>query len=136
MVRRTLTALLLLAVLVPVVYLGGVPYFVLVAAFVGIAAREYCQMFELKGYEPLQPLTVGAALLILAARAFAPAAAPVILTIAVLAAMVVHLFRLSAVVTRPPRISRWPWEASYTWAGSVRTCWTYACFLMVFGGWP
>jgi phosphatidate cytidylyltransferase len=93
MVRRTFTALLLLAILVPVVYLGGVPYFVLVAAFVSIAAREYCQMFQFKGYEPLQPLTVGAVLLILAARAFAPAAAPVILTIAILAAMTVQLFR-------------------------------------------
>ena len=93
MVRRALTALLLLAVLVPVVYLGGVPYFVLVAAFVGIAAREYCQMFQSRGYEPLQPLVVGAVLLILAARAFAPAAAPSILTISMLVAMAVHLLR-------------------------------------------
>jgi phosphatidate cytidylyltransferase len=93
MVRRTLTALLLLAVFVPVVYVGGVPYFVLVAAFLGIAAWEYCQMFQMRGYEPVQPFTVGAGLLILAARAFAPATAPVILTIAVLAAMTLHLFR-------------------------------------------
>lgn len=93
MVRRTLTALLLLAVFVPVVFLGGIPYFILVAAFVGIAAREYCQMFQLKGYEPLQALTIGAVLLIVAARAFAPEAAPVILTISVLAAMALHLLR-------------------------------------------
>lgn len=93
MVRRVLTALVLLAVLIPVVYLGGVPYFVLVGVFVGIAAWEYCQMFQLRGFEPLQPLTVGAALLILAARALAPAAAPAILTICVLVAMALHLFR-------------------------------------------
>jgi phosphatidate cytidylyltransferase len=93
MVRRTLTALLLLVVLVPVIYLGGVPYFVLVGAFVSISAREYCKMFQLKGYEPLQLLTVGAVLLILAARGFVPAAAPVILTISILAAMALHLFR-------------------------------------------
>jgi phosphatidate cytidylyltransferase len=93
MVRRTITALLLLAVILPVVYLGGVPYFVLVSAFFCIAAWEYCHMFQLKGYSPLPPLTVGAVLLILAARAFAPEAAAVILTISVLAAMAVHLFR-------------------------------------------
>jgi phosphatidate cytidylyltransferase len=50
-------------------------------------------MFQMRGYEPVQPFTVGAVLLILAARAFAPATAPVILTIAVLAAMTLHLFR-------------------------------------------
>jgi phosphatidate cytidylyltransferase len=93
MVRRTLTALLLLGILIPVVYLGGVPYFVLVAAFLGIAAWEYCQMFQLKGYEPVPLLTVSAVLLILAARAFSPDAAPATLTISVLAAVTLHLFR-------------------------------------------
>ena len=93
MFRRTLTALILLTVIVPIVYLGGAPYYVLVAAFVGMAAREYCHMFQLKGYEPNQPLTVGAVLLILAARAFAAESAPVVLTLSVLAAMAWHLFR-------------------------------------------
>jgi phosphatidate cytidylyltransferase len=60
---------------------------------VGIAAWEYCQIFQLKGYEPLPRLTVGAVLLILGARAFAPEAAPMILTISVLVAMALHLFR-------------------------------------------
>lgn len=96
MVRRALTALLLLGILIPVVYLGGVPYFILVAAFLGIAAWEYCQMFQLKGHEPVPLLTVGAVLLILAARAFRPDAAPAVLTISVLAAMAVHLVRYEA----------------------------------------
>lgn len=50
-------------------------------------------MFQLRGYEPLPPLTVGAVLAILAARAFALEAAGVVLTISVLAAMALHLFR-------------------------------------------
>ena len=72
MVRRTLTALLLLAILLPVVYVGGMAYFVLVAVFVGIAAWEYASMFRLKAYEPAAAIMMAAVLLILAARAFRP----------------------------------------------------------------
>lgn len=93
MLRRTLTALVLLGLIVPTVYIGGVPYFLLVAAFVALATREYCQMLHLKGYEPNQPLTVGAVLLILASRAFAAEAAPIVLTISVMVAMAWHLFQ-------------------------------------------
>lgn len=93
MARRILTALFLLAILAPVVYIGGIAYFVLVAGFLSIAAWEYCRMFQLRGHEPVTLLTVGAVMLSLAARAFVPAAAAVVLTIEVLAIMVVHLIR-------------------------------------------
>jgi len=92
MVRRTLTALLLLAVLLPIIYIGGIPFVLLVAAFAGIAVWEYVQIFVLRGHQPSLGISIGAVLLILLARAFLPDAAPVVLTIAVLAAMGLHLF--------------------------------------------
>ena len=91
MVRRTLTALILLAVFLPAVYFGGIPYFILVAVFVGIATWEYAQMFRLRGHQPARPIAIAAVLLILAARAFRPDADSTVLTVAVLAAMVFHL---------------------------------------------
>jgi phosphatidate cytidylyltransferase len=93
MVRRTVTAVLLLAVLLPAVYVGGVPYFILVAVFVGIAAWEYSLMFRLKGYQPAAAIILAAVLLLLAARAFRTEAAGAILTLSALAAMGAHLWR-------------------------------------------
>jgi len=91
MVRRTLTALLLFALLLPAVYFGGIPFFLLVAAFIGIAAWEYDQMFRLRAFQPSRIVTIAAVLLILAARAFWPDAATIILTLSILVAMVFHL---------------------------------------------
>ena len=93
MVRRTLTALLLLALLLPSVFFGGIPFFLLVAAFLGIAAWEYTQMFRLRAVQPSGIITVAAVLLILAARAFRPDAAAMVLTICILVAMTFHLLR-------------------------------------------
>ena len=93
MVRRTLTAVLLLGVLLPVVYIGGTAYFAFVAIFVAIAAWEYAVMFRLKEFEPAAAIIMAAVLLLLAARAFYPAAAGAALTICVLVAMGFHLFR-------------------------------------------
>jgi phosphatidate cytidylyltransferase len=93
MVRRTLTALLLLAVLLPAVYIGGIAYFVLVAAFVGIAAWEYSFMFRLRTYQPAAAIVLAAVLLLLAARAFWTDAAGLILTLSILVAMGFHLLR-------------------------------------------
>ena len=91
MARRTLTALFLLAVLLPSVYVGGIPFFLLVAVFLGIAAFEYTEMFRLRGFQPSRLITVAAVLLILAARLFRPDAASLVLTISILIAMTFHL---------------------------------------------
>lgn len=91
MARRTLTALLLLAVIIPAVYLGGLAYFLIVAAFVGTSAWEYSLMFRRRAYRPSAVLTVVAVLLMLAARAFRPEAAPLLLTASILVAICLHL---------------------------------------------
>jgi phosphatidate cytidylyltransferase len=91
MIRRTLTALLLLALLLPAVYFGGIAYFLFVAAFMGTAAWEYSQMFRLRAFRPASALTIGAVLLVLAARAFQPDDAEIVLTASILVAMLFHL---------------------------------------------
>lgn len=93
MVRRTLTAVVLLVVLVPAVYIGGIPYFLILAAFACTAAWEYMRMFVLRGFEPSPAITIGATLAVLAGRAFWPELAATILTAAVLLSMVWHLYR-------------------------------------------
>lgn len=93
MVRRTLTAALLLVIVLPAVYLGGVAYVALVAAFVAMATWEYASMFRLKEYQPAAAILLAAVLFIICARAFWPALAGEMLTVSVLAAMVFHLLR-------------------------------------------
>ena len=93
MVRRLLTALLLLALLLPIAFLGGTPYVILVAFFASTAAWEYGLMLRSRTFEPSLIIMVGGVLLILAARAFRPQAASLVLTASVLAAMTWHLVR-------------------------------------------
>ena len=91
MARRTVTALILLAIAVPAILLGGVFFFVFIGFFVVTAAWEYVHMFRLVHIEASLPVTVGGVALILAARAFRPEAAEPVLTCLVLLAMTVHL---------------------------------------------
>jgi phosphatidate cytidylyltransferase len=91
MVRRLATALLLLALIVPAVLLGGIFYFLLVSFFVVTAAWEFVQMFSAARFLPSGWITVGGTLLLLAARAFRPAWADWTFTILILVAMAYHL---------------------------------------------
>jgi phosphatidate cytidylyltransferase len=91
MARRTATAAILIALLLPAVYLGEWPYFLLAAAFLGIAAWEYSEMFGAMAFRPSRPLVVGGVLAILAARTYWPAAAPTVLTACILLAVSAHL---------------------------------------------
>lgn len=91
MLRRAITALVLLLIGLPAVLLGGPFFFVLLTIILAGAAREYVQMFRGAGFEARALLTTGGVILILAARAFAPAAALPVLAFLVLAAMAVHV---------------------------------------------
>jgi phosphatidate cytidylyltransferase len=91
MVRRTVTALLLLALILPAVYLGGLLYFFYVGAFITLAIWEYVQMFQAVKFEPSLAMTVGGTLVILAVRAFWPAGAGAAFAAVILAAMTVHM---------------------------------------------
>jgi len=92
MARRTVTAVVLLALLLPVIYFGGIPYFLLVAVFVGIGSGSTPRCSYLRGFQPSRVITIGGVLLILAARGFWPSAAASILTLCILAALAFHLY--------------------------------------------
>jgi phosphatidate cytidylyltransferase len=91
MLRRTITAILLLLLGLPAVLLGGSLYFLLIVIFLLGAAWEYVHIFRKVGYEANLPLTLGGVLAILAARAFWTAAAVPILAALILLAMTLHL---------------------------------------------
>jgi phosphatidate cytidylyltransferase len=93
MARRSATALLLLVLIAPAIYFGGLLFFLYVAAFALAATWEYVRMFSLMKYEPSMAVALGGVFLILLARAFAPSASGAALALAVLAAMTVHLVR-------------------------------------------
>ncbi len=92
MIKRTLAALLLAAVGIPAIVFGRIPYFILIAIFLGMAAWEYVKIFWAAKLSPSMWLTVGGVLLLLGARAYFPNLAPAALTLLVLLAMTIHLF--------------------------------------------
>lgn len=92
MVRRTVTALLLLALIVPAVVFGGLLYFLYVGFFIIMAAWEYVQMFQAAGYKPNAILTVGGTLALLLVRAFRPDWMAEAYTVLILVAMTYHLY--------------------------------------------
>jgi CDP-diglyceride synthetase len=59
MVKRTITALILLAFGMPALLFGGVPYFVFLGFFILMAAYEYTQLFRAMKIEPSRWITVG-----------------------------------------------------------------------------
>ncbi len=91
MIKRIIVALVLLVIGFPVIFLGNIPYFILITLFVGLAAWEYVKIFQAMKLSPSMWVTVGGVVLILAARQFLPEYALPILAATVLAAMAVHL---------------------------------------------
>lgn len=91
MARRTITALLLLVLILPAIYFGGITFFIYLAIFVVVASWEYTQMFRAMGFAPSAWITIDGTLLILAARQFWPAASQAVLTALVLLSMTMHL---------------------------------------------
>ena len=91
MVKRILVAAIMLAVGLPAIYFGKIPYFLLITVFLGMGAWEYVNIFRAAHLSPSMWLTVGGVLLIMAARYFFPAFALAALALVILAAMTVHL---------------------------------------------
>ena len=92
MARRTLTALGLVAIVVPAIIFGGILYFLLIGIFVGLAAWELVQMFR-EARVPALRLFIGGrnAGDFGGARAFRPDLAEPVFTCLILLAMTVHL---------------------------------------------
>src|SRR5512138_666906 len=91
MLRRVITALLLLVLIVPAIAFGGIIYFVYVAFFIVTACWEYIQIFRAAHFRPSALITVGGTFLLLAARAFRPDWTEWVFTGLILAAMTYHL---------------------------------------------
>ena len=91
MARRTVTAFILLALVIPAIMFGGVPYFLIIAFFLVMASWEYVHMFRAAKFEPSLSLTVGGVFLILALRAFWPQWTEPVFTALILLAMTIHL---------------------------------------------
>jgi phosphatidate cytidylyltransferase len=91
LIKRTITALILAAVGIPAIILGGGYYFVLILLFLGAAAWEYGQIFGRLGCRVSEVLLIGYVILIATTRAYFPHLAEAALTLTILAAMTWHL---------------------------------------------
>ena len=72
LIKRTITTLVLAAIGIPVIILGGPYYFALITFFLAVAAWEYGRMFDKAGCKVSGPLLIGCVVLIAVVRAFFP----------------------------------------------------------------
>ncbi|MGB8213093.1 MAG: phosphatidate cytidylyltransferase [Anaerolineales bacterium] len=89
--KRIITILVLAVIGIPVIILGGVPYFVVVTFFLGVAAWEYGHIFGKAGSKISEPILIGSVILIETARMFFPNLATAALVFSIFAAMTWHL---------------------------------------------
>jgi phosphatidate cytidylyltransferase len=91
LIKRTITSLVLAAIGIPAIILGGVYYFALITLFLGVAAWEYGRIFGKVGSKGSNALLIGCVVFIVTARTFLPDLAAAALTLSILAAMTWHL---------------------------------------------
>lgn len=91
MLRRTLTALVLIAVGLPAIIYGGIFYFALMGLFIVGGAWEYIRLYRAVQYEPNEIVTVGGVLVLATARFFFADASIPLFAALILLAMTVHL---------------------------------------------
>ncbi len=92
--KRTVTAVILAALGLPAIILGGIPYYIIIAFFLGVAAWEYVVLFRATRFEPSAVLTVGGVLALLVTRAYRahfPELAETVFTFLILLALTYHL---------------------------------------------
>jgi phosphatidate cytidylyltransferase len=92
MSRRFATAVILVVVGVPVLIIGGIPYFLMIGFLLTAAAWEYANIFRAAGSHPARWLILASVLGLAAGRFFHLASVIPVLTISVLAMMAFHLF--------------------------------------------
>jgi phosphatidate cytidylyltransferase len=90
-INREIAGLILAAIGIPAIYLGGIFFFIPFAAMTAIAAWEYGSLFVPLDIKPLDVLTVGGTLALLVARAYFPVFIFPILTLFILVVMAVYL---------------------------------------------
>jgi phosphatidate cytidylyltransferase len=91
LIKRTITSLILAAIGIPAIILGGYYYFALITFFLGVAALEFGRIFGRVDCKVSEILLIGCVILIATVRTFFPNLAAAALTLSVLAAMTWHL---------------------------------------------
>jgi phosphatidate cytidylyltransferase len=92
LVNRLLVAIVLLPVGAAIIILGGIPFTLTIALFMGLSAWEYVKLFQMAGYQPSGILVIVGAVILVLARAYDGfASAPWIFALLVLICMVYHL---------------------------------------------
>ena len=92
LVSRLLVTIVLLPVGLLIIAYGGIPYALLVAIFMGLAAWEYAKLFQAGGLRPAGVLILLGAILFVVGRALDGfESAALILSSLVLVSMVYHL---------------------------------------------
>jgi len=91
--KRVLVVVVLLPIGLVLIWLGGWAYALLIALILGLAAREYVQMFRIGGYQPSKILVIVGTLALAIGRMFDQfESAPWIVSALVLVSMSYHLF--------------------------------------------
>ena len=91
LIKRTITSLVLAAIGIPAIILGGVYYFALIVLFLGVAAWEYGRIFGKVDCKVSGVILIGGVVLIATMRTFFPDLATAALTLSILACMTWHL---------------------------------------------
>ena len=89
--RRLITSLGLTLLGMPAIIIGGIFYFLLMAAFLIGAAWEYVILFRVMKFEPQMVITVGGVTITIFARMFLPQFAMPVYAATILIAMAYHL---------------------------------------------
>jgi len=89
--KRILAIIVMLAIGLPAIFMGGVPFALIIALILGVAAWEYGRMFKLVDFNASFPILVGGVVVLLLVRAIVPQAAVAVVVFLILAAMVWHL---------------------------------------------
>ncbi len=92
LLKPVLAALVLAAIGLPAMYVGGLYFFALITLLLVVAAWEYRQVFQTAGFKASLPLVVGGVLLLSITRVYFTSHAPALLTLLILLAMTWHLF--------------------------------------------
>lgn len=93
MAKRTITALLMFAIGMPLLLWGGLAYFAFIGFLLLAATWEYVTMESSLGYRSSKPLMVFLVLAVIVARVFFVAIEAMVLTVAVLLLMAYHLYQ-------------------------------------------
>lgn len=92
--QRVLVSIVLLPLGLTLIYFGGIPFTLFIALLLGLAAWEFCGLFEIGGHKPSKVLTVSGTVALTLGRGFRGFEyAHLILAIFILVSMIYHLIQ-------------------------------------------